>query len=576
MAAEEEAQEEGGGLMQSLARSLMVFMLVNALMKGFVKNDAGPSSELDLVGSDSLVHRNLWTEVVPLELRVYVSAFDEYNESATLVWFDDELWYDDGGCSKEQRLEFSTANLSDAWTERPVYAHAFLTRQDRRAGGELSASSALSFREAPAAEETGKRSLLAAGEAADAPSRYNNATTVEGNVTKWKPTLRIRVVTLPPELVPSQVPEKMRSSIDFGELTRKDSDSVVDLVYRPILFVDEFWLTAKQMVVVNDTVAALPLEASIARTSYFKWQLQQSLEQHWETQQQFGLARRGDNDMVRDILADTNPWLLAVTGVVSLLHVVFELLTVKSNVSYWRNKKDLVGLSFRTIATNCIMQLVILLYLLDNDTAWMIIVSNVVSLATELWKLTKAVKVVDRRLVFEEKYHASSTSHYDRIATSHLYYAAAPLAVGFSLYSLVTGTHKSWYSWLISSTVGFWFVFGFIAMTPQIYINYRLKSVAHLPWKAMVYKALNTFIDDLYAFVVKQPFLHRLACFRDDIIFIAMLYQRFIYTVDMSRTDDDGAAAKKENDDDDKQEGDAEQEDGPGSRCPSSPPSSFP
>jgi hypothetical protein len=31
-------------------------------------------------------------------------------------------------------------------------------------------------------------------------------------------------------------------------------------------------------------------------------------------------------------------------------------------------------------------------------------------------------------------------------------------------------------------------MFGFIAMTPQLYINYRLKSVAHLPWKAFMYK----------------------------------------------------------------------------------------
>ncbi len=31
----------------------------------------------------------------------------------------------------------------------------------------------------------------------------------------------------------------------------------------------------------------------------------------------------------------------------------------------------------------------------------------------------------------------------------------------------------------------------------------QLKSVAHMPWKSMVYKSLNTFIDDLFAFVIK-------------------------------------------------------------------------
>ena len=52
-------------------------------------------------------------------------------------------------------------------------------------------------------------------------------------------------------------------------------------------------------------------------------------------------------------------------------------------------------------------------------------------------------------------------------------------------------------------------------MTPQLFINYKLKSVAHLPWRMLTYKALNTFIDDLFAFVIKMPTLYRLGCFRD-------------------------------------------------------------
>lgn len=39
------------------------------------------------------------------------------------------------------------------------------------------------------------------------------------------------------------------------------------------------------------------------------------------------------------------------------------------------------------------------------------------------------------------------------------------------------------------------------------------------------YKALNTFIDDLFAFIIKMPTLHRMSCFRDDIVFAIFLYQ---------------------------------------------------
>lgn len=59
---------------------------------------------------------------------------------------------------------------------------------------------------------------------------------------------------------------------------------------------------------------------------------------------------------------------------------------------------------------------------------------------------------------------------------------------------------------------------GFITMTPQLFINYKMKSVAHLPWRMLTYKALNTFIDDLFAFVIKMPMMYRIGCLRDGTI----------------------------------------------------------
>ena len=56
----------------------------------------------------------------------------------------------------------------------------------------------------------------------------------------------------------------------------------------------------------------------------------------------------------------------------------------------------------------------------------------------------------------------------------------------------------------------------------------------------MVYKSLNTFIDDLFAFVIKMPLMHRLACFRADIIFFIYLYQKWAYRVDHTRTNEFG------------------------------------
>jgi hypothetical protein len=61
------------------------------------------------------------------------------------------------------------------------------------------------------------------------------------------------------------------------------------------------------------------------------------------------------------------------------------------------------------------------------------------------------------------------------------------------------------------------------------------------------------FIDDLFAFIITMPTAHRVACFRDDVVFIIYLYQRYLYPVDKSRIDMSGmieetpdARAKKE------------------------------
>ncbi|EER07164.1 hypothetical protein Pmar_PMAR008601, partial [Perkinsus marinus ATCC 50983] len=59
------------------------------------------------------------------------------------------------------------------------------------------------------------------------------------------------------------------------------------------------------------------------------------------------------------------------------------------------------------------------------------------------------------------------------------------------------------YSFVILSLAACSEVFGFVVMTPQVFLNYRLKSVEHLPWRALSYQACNTFIDDVFTLVIR-------------------------------------------------------------------------
>lgn len=128
------------------------------------------------------------------------------------------------------------------------------------------------------------------------------------------------------------------------------------------------------------------------------------------------------------------------------------------------------------------------------------------------------------------------------MAYKYLSWLVFPLFVCYGIYSLIYHEHKGWYSFILNMTYGFLLAFGFIMMTPQLFINYKLKSVAHLPWRMLSYKFLNTFIDDIFAFIIKMPWMYRIGCFRDDIIFFIYLYQRWIYRVDPKRVNEFGVS----------------------------------
>jgi hypothetical protein len=177
----------------------------------------------------------------------------------------------------------------------------------------------------------------------------------------------------------------------------------------------------------------------------------------------------------------------------------------------------------------------------------------------EFWKITTVVNVrvrpapdsiIPYRIAFEDKHILSDTEEktkeYDEIAFRYLYLIAIPLLLAYAAYSLKYDTHKSWYSFVIATLVGSVYAYGFLMMVPSLYINYRLKSVAHMPAKAMTYKFLNTFIDDLFAFTIKMPTLHRLATLRDDVIFFVYLYQSYKYKVDFTRVNEFGQGGNEE------------------------------
>lgn len=44
----------------------------------------------------------------------------------------------------------------------------------------------------------------------------------------------------------------------------------------------------------------------------------------------------------------------------------------------------------------------------------------------------------------------------------------------------------------------------------------------------------------MFAFIITMPTSHRVACFRDDVVFLIYLYQRYLYPVDKTRVNEYG------------------------------------
>lgn len=365
---------------------------------------------------------------------------------------------------------------------------------------------------------------------------------------------------------------KILGTVCCSLLRLADTDRLQDtnIVTDPTLYVNTFWQMRSHMTILNETVKTLPLRLDLSNMKNWKFSILSSVDfnsKQQAIQAAYGGPIPGGGDgseieMIKEIFLDTNPYLLGVTAAVSIVHLFLEMLAFGSDIAHYRKKKDNVGISVRSILANVFMQAVIFLYLIDNsqNTSWMILASQGIGILIEFWKITTIVDVrvrpappgslIPYRVAFEDKYKLSDTEEktkeYDEIAFKYMYIAGVPLLIGYAIWSLVYESHKSWYSYILTTLVGSVYAYGFLMMVPSLYINYRLKSVAHMPGKAMMYKFLNTFIDDLFAFTIKMPLLYRLATFRDDIIFFIYIYQRWAYKVDYTRVNEFGQGGDDE------------------------------
>uniref|UniRef100_A0A1I8A149 Cleft lip and palate transmembrane protein 1 homolog n=1 Tax=Steinernema glaseri TaxID=37863 RepID=A0A1I8A149_9BILA len=508
--------------------------------------------------------RNIFAPGQLFDFHMYISEsnarFEDFDRSESLLWKETNLVYGDwtsgpnGDGSMVKTITFPTPEV--LLRNGSLYLHVFVTKHGKTHNNKLKGYSRgeviyESYQLNKYKKKFYKKTVnLLTGKSEQSEEDLAKAEVVKYEVLNfWHPNITVNLVADQTQWTKGQLPSPLDESVKFDQTA---------LNYKPILFFNNYWNLGSEYIPINDTVKEVNLTLTYAPLSLFKWQLYASQQMRSKWSQMLGgeIMEEGDDDQdtIKQALLETSPYLLAITVIVSILHTVFEFLAFKNDIQFWRSRRSLEGLSVRSVLFNIFQSGVVFLYICDNDTSWVVKMSVGVGLLIEMWKIPKCLNVnidyenkilgIVPKVTFSDKgsYVQSATKEYDQLAFKYLSWVLYPLLAGYAVYSLMYVEQRGWYSWVLNMLYSFLLTFGFIMMTPQLFINYKLKSVAHLPWRMLSYKFINTFIDDLFAFVIRMPTMYRLGCFRDDIIFLIYLYQRWIYRVDPTRVNEFGTS----------------------------------
>ncbi|XP_055376340.1 putative lipid scramblase CLPTM1 [Condylostylus longicornis] len=554
----------------AITKSLILRALIIYFISSFFRRPANQDANqtVSTAGGQANIQKtvawNYFENGTIFDFYVYVSEnsnYVDFKNPNSLIWEKDDLVYGDwyGGLNGDGTYSHSTKILASKrlMNNGSLYLHAYVVKSGRSPdpasphyAKEYLSQTHRMLSKYKKIKSKRNYNLITGGqeEIEEVQKNLNKKDTI---LTHWHPNITVNLVVDQTNWAKGSIPQPLDEYVEFVDNGR---------TYLPIVFVNDYWNMLRDYQPVNETTQELDLTVTFQPLSMFKWQLYaaQAMRNKWNGNLFGDLMTGGleesdeDQDSIKETLLETNPYLLGLTIIVSILHSVFELLAFKNDIQFWNNRKSLEGLSVRSVFFGVFQSLIVLLYVLDNETNIMIRISCFVGLGIEVWKIQKVTDIkYDRerkifgflpRIEFNDKgsYVESSTKQYDKLAFKYLGWVCFPLLIGYSIYSLIYNEHKGWYSFILNMLYGYLLTFGFIMMTPQLFINYKLKSVAHLPWRMMTYKFLNTFIDDIFAFVIKMPTMYRLGCFRDDIVFFIFLYQRWIYKVDHKRINEFG------------------------------------
>uniref|UniRef100_A0A3Q4I0D8 Lipid scramblase CLPTM1L n=1 Tax=Neolamprologus brichardi TaxID=32507 RepID=A0A3Q4I0D8_NEOBR len=320
----------------------------------------------------------------------------------------------------------------------------------------------------------------------------------ENPVSHWRPHLSLTVMSEDFTFTKAGLPSDVRRYMRVSQEGRQ-------MMYLPLLmeaFSIHIRLSIHRQEISSGTVQ-LPLTVSYEGISLRGFRFWVHLQDMVYSLQQFGFTDE-NIDEIKETLHINTDFFLAL----------------KNDISSWRKKKSMAGISRKTVLWRSLGTLLIFLYLLE-ETSLLVLLPVGLGACVEVVISISGIKT--------ESYKPRKTVEYDTQASRYLSYLVYPLCISGAVFSLIHLTLSFtiiyfciYNTCLLVSGV---YAFGFLSMAPQLYINHKVCVAAKQQYFRNIFFDLCScacFFSSSGSFSSS----HQLSCFRDELLFFLYLYQR--------------------------------------------------
>ena len=317
--------------------------------------------------------------------------------------------------------------------------------------------------------------------------------------------------------------------------------------YFPTVLPATFAYNSDKYIEIGEETTSVPLTLHIRPASLKKIvTVAQIMESQKSPDGSFGIKFSWVKEMpsLEQVTSEASPF----RSVILIVMVIFYFLMLKNDISFWRDlDNNMNGISVTSLLLGEFNGFV-LIFSAFYEAPLIQIFSFVLCNAYSCWKLSKIIEYKKRTVDDDENgehnsindrsflgfrvkrsYERSLTGEYDRRAWAAIKKYLIPVVAGYCLYSLAFEKYIGWFNWIITSFSTFLNDYSFLYFIPQAYVNYELRSVAHLPWRYFAYQTIYILLLCLYSFM-NLGSLDPLVIFKGILMVSVYLYQRSMFS----------------------------------------------